>query len=121
MTRNSIEAAALSACENVGIIYKQFPPDNKFHVVDASEGKKGNGAGRIKFFSDGQGGIAFNFKTGQQQAFFLNGNTGNPTPPEELERIKREQQQRAAEQVKQQDRAARRAVAIWQAAGGANG
>jgi len=114
VTWTHISDACLAACENVGIIYKQFSPDDKFHVVDANEGKKGNGAGRIKLFSDGQGGIAFNFKTGQQQAFFINGNTGNPTSPAELERIKREQQKRAAEQVKQQDRAARRAVSIWQ-------
>lgn len=40
----------------------------------------------------------------------MNGNTGKPTPPEELERIKREQQRRAAETLKSQDRAARRAV-----------
>ena len=64
-------------------------------------------------------GIAYNNKTGQQQAFFLNGNIGKPTSPEELERIKREQQCRAAETLKSQDRAARRAVAIWQAAGAA--
>ena len=51
-----ISEACRAACENVGIIYKQFPPDDKFHVVDATEGKPRNGAGRLKFFSDGQGG-----------------------------------------------------------------
>jgi putative DNA primase/helicase len=100
----------------VGIHYKSFPPCDKFHVVDAIEGKKGNRAGRLKFFSDGQGGYAFNFKTGQQQAFFVNGKQGESTPPAELERIRKEQQRRAAEQLKNYDRAARRAVAIWQAA-----
>jgi len=112
----SIEAAAQSACESVGIIYKHFPPDDKFHVVDAVEDKKGNGAGRIKFFSDGQGGIAFNFITRQQQNFFVNDKQGEPTPPAELERIKREQQRRAAEALKGYDNAARRAGAIWRAA-----
>jgi hypothetical protein len=56
MTHQNIEAAALSACESVGIHYKQFPPCDKFHVVDATDGRKSNGAGRLKFFSDGQGG-----------------------------------------------------------------
>lgn len=120
MTNNSIESAAMSACESVGIHYKPFPPGDKFHVVDATEGKKGNGAGRLKFFSDGQGGIACNWKTSQQQPFFVNGRQGEPTPPAELERIKREQQRRAAEQLENYDRAARRAVAIWQSAEGAN-
>jgi putative DNA primase/helicase len=116
MKHSSIEDAAISACESVGVHYKPFPACDKFHVVDATEGKKGNGAGRLKFFSDGQGGIAFNFKTGQKQPFFINGKPGQPTPPEELERIKREQQRRAAETLKGYDRAARRALAIWQAA-----
>jgi putative DNA primase/helicase len=116
MSLSHIVDACQSACESVGIIYKQFPPDGKFHVVDAIEGKPRNGAGRIKFFSDGQGGIAWNWKTGQQQAFFVNGRQGELTPPAELERIKREQQRRAAETLKSQDKAARRAVAIWQAA-----
>jgi putative DNA primase/helicase len=58
--------------------------------------------------------VAFNFKTGQKQPFFVNGKQGEPTPPAELERIKREQQRRAAEQLKNYNRAARRAVGIWQ-------
>ncbi|MGZ8945619.1 MAG: toprim domain-containing protein [Methylococcaceae bacterium] len=115
MSFHNIEAAAQSACENVGINFKPFPNDGVFHVVDATDGKKSNGAGRLKFFADGQGGIVSNWKTGQTQSFFING-AGEPTPPAELERIKREQQKRAAEQVKQQDRAARRAVEIWQSA-----
>lgn len=114
MDFNNLSDACSAACENVGIICKQFPQDNNFHVVDATDGKPRNGAGRLKFFSDGQGGIAFNFKTGQKQPFFLNSNKGKPTPPAELERIKRQQQERAAEELKKYDRAARRTVAILQ-------
>ena len=58
MRRASIEAAAMSACEIVGICYKSFTACDKFHVVDATDGKPRNGAGRLKFFSDGQGGYS---------------------------------------------------------------
>jgi putative DNA primase/helicase len=111
----NIETAARMACENVGINFKPFPMDGVFRVVDAIDGKKSNGAGRIKFFADGQGGIVSNWKSGQTQSFFLN-RAGEPTPQAELERIKREQQRRAAEQLKNYDRAAHRAVGNWQKA-----
>lgn len=110
---NSIEAAAMSACATVGIAYKAFPPDGLFHVVDAIDGKPRNGAGRIKFFTDGQGGIASNWKTAHTQAFFVNGTATAKLDPAELERIKREQQKRESEKLKGYDRAALKAVQIW--------
>jgi hypothetical protein len=57
MDSNNLLDACRAACENVGIIYKLFPPDNIFHVTDSTEGKPHNGAGRLKFFSDGQGAV----------------------------------------------------------------
>jgi len=110
---NSIEAAAMSACATVGIVYKAFPHDGLFHVVDAIDGKPRNGAGRVKFFADGQGGIACNWKTAHTQAFFVNGTATAKLDPAELERIKREQQKREAEKLKGYDRAALKAVQIW--------
>lgn len=117
----NIDEAAMYSCLSVSYLYKltstqqipHFKPrgkiiyfdrseldewlrDGVFHVVDAIDGKKSNGADRIKFFADGQGGIVSNWKSGQTPSFFLNG-AGEPTPPAELERIKREQQRRAAE------------------------
>jgi len=114
MSANSIEAAAMSACATVGIAYKAFPPDGLFHVVDAIDGKPRNGAGRVKFFADGQGGIASNWKTAHTQAFFVNGTA--KLDPAELERIKREQQKRLIEKLKGYDRAAIKAMQIWQSA-----
>ncbi len=113
MNRSSIESAALSACETVGISYKPFPLDGQFHVVDAVEGKPNNGAGRIKFFADGQGGIACNWKTAHTQAFFISGSTAAKQDPAELERIKKEQGKRAAKQQQGYDLAALKAVQIW--------
>ncbi len=109
----NIAEACRVACFNVGIEYKQFPNDDNFHPVDAIDGKKGNKAGRIKNFSDCKGGIAFNFKTDSQQAFFANKNPGEPIAPADLERIKSEQRRREAEQLKKQDQAAIRALDIW--------
>jgi len=116
MSVNSIEAAAISACATVGITYRAFPPDGLFHVVDAVDGKPRNGAGRIKFFADAQGGIACNWKTAHTQAFFVNGTATAKLDPAELERIKREQQKRESEKLKGYDRAAVKAVQIWNAA-----
>jgi len=113
MSVNSIEAAAMAACATVRITYKAFPLDGLFHVVDAIDGKPRNGAGRVKFFADGQGGIASNWKTAHTQAFFVNGTATAKLDPAELERIKREQQKREAEKLKGYDRAALKAVQIW--------
>lgn len=110
---NSIEAAGMAACATVGIIYKAYPFDGLFHVTDSTDGKPRNGAGRIKFFADGQGGIACNWKTAHTQAFFVNGTATAKLDPAELERIKREQQKRESEKLKGYDRAALKAVQIW--------
>jgi len=116
MSVNSIEAAAMAACATVGITYKAFPPDGLFHVVDAVDGKPRNGAGRIKFFADGLGGVACNWRAAHTQAFFINGTATAKLDPAELERIKREQQKRLLEKLKGYDRAAIKAMQIWQSA-----
>jgi len=113
MSANSIEAAAMAACATVGIIYKAYPFDGLFHVTDSTDGKPRNGAGRIKFFADGLGGIACNWKTAHTQAFFVNGTATAKLDPAELERIKREQQKRESEKLKGYDRVAVKAVQIW--------
>jgi len=110
---NNIEAAAMAACATVGIAYKAFPHDGLFHVVDAIDGKPRNGAGRVKFFKDGLGGITFNFQTVHTQAFFVNGTATAKLDPAEQQRIKHEQQKRESEKLKGYDRAALKAVQIW--------
>jgi putative DNA primase/helicase len=118
MTHNSIESACRIACEAIGVIYKSVPCDGAFHVADLADDHKGKNDARIKIFQDRQGGICWNHKSGAQQTFFVNNNreSGEPTPPAELERIKREQQRRQVEQQTRQDKAASRARSIWQAA-----
>jgi len=113
MSANSIEAAAMAACATVGIVYKAYPFDGLFHVTDSTDGKPRNGAGRIKFFADGLGGIACNWKKAHTQAFFVNGTATAKLDTAELERIKREQQKRLLEKLKGYDRAALKAVQIW--------
>lgn len=116
MSCKSLNDAALRACESIGLTFKIFPTDGEFHIVDVIDGKKNNAAGRIKLFTDGKGGVAHNWKTGQQQSFFLNGNNSTGyTSPEELERIKREQQKRAIEQKRRYDSTAVDALIMWQA------
>lgn len=57
MTYRTIEDAARVALSELGLLPpKSFEPD-KFHVVDAEDGRRGNGAGRVKVFADGKGGL----------------------------------------------------------------
>lgn len=119
MTRNSIESACRTACETIGVIYKTVPADGLFHVADLADDHKGKNDARIKIFQDRQGGIVWNHKSGQRETFFVNdsrGGSGEPIPPAERDRIQREQQRRQADQLKRQDKAARKAQSIWQVA-----
>lgn len=111
-----LEDAARNACQSIGVDYKPVPPDGRFHLANLSDDPRGRGDGRIKVFLDQQGGIVCNWKTGEQRAFFVNGNNGEPLSDKERERIKAEQQRREREQKARHNRAARRAVSIWQAA-----
>jgi putative DNA primase/helicase len=118
MSLQSIEEACRIACEAIGVDYKTVPADGKFHVADLADDHKGKNDARIKIFSDRQGGIVWNHKSGERQAFFVNDNreSREPIPPTELERIEREKQRREAEQQERQNKAARKAQAMWQAA-----
>ncbi len=119
MTHQTLEDAARAALNDLGLLPpKSFEPD-KFHVVDAEEGRRGNGAGRVKIFADGKGGFAQNWRTGERRSFFLEGGSASKPKPlskRERARIDRERQRRQAEETAKRDQAACRALSIWQAA-----
>lgn len=120
MSLQPIENACRIACEAIGVIYKSVPADGEFHVADLVDDHKSKNDARIKIFQDRQGGIVWNHKSGQRESFFVDDKRGGgsvePISQAERERIQREQQQRQAEQRRKQDKAARKAQAIWQAA-----
>lgn len=118
MSLQSIEDACRLACASIGVDYKAVPSDGLFHPADLTDDHRGKSDGRIKVFSDRQGGIVSNWKTGEQQSFFVNNHreSHEPITPVERERIQAEQQRRQVEQQVRQDKAARKAAAIWQAA-----
>lgn len=118
MSFQSIENACRAACASIGVDFKNVPADGRFHVADLTDDHKGKNDGRIKIFSDRQGGIVWNHKSNERQSFFVNNNreSREAIPPAERERIQAEQQRRQVEQQARQDKAARRARAIWQAA-----
>lgn len=110
-----IEDAARAALLELGLASPKSLEPDRFHVVDAEDGKRGNGAGRIKVFADGKGGYCQNWKTGEKRSFFLDGETkAKPLTKRERARIDRERRKRQAEAAAKQDQAAKRALSIWQ-------
>jgi putative DNA primase/helicase len=117
MSGQSLEDACRLACLAIGVEFKNVPSDGRFHAADISDDPHGQNDARIKVFSDRQGGVVCNWKSGINQPFFVDGGTGSKAPsPEELERIKRERIKRQKEQAAQQVKASRRAAAIWSSA-----
>jgi putative DNA primase/helicase len=113
--KNTLEDAARSACEAVGIDYKPVPIDGLFHTADLTGDPRGKNDGRIKIFTDLQGGIVWNHK-GIPKTFFVDDKSTQPITQADRERIQRERLRSAAELDRRHDRAAHRAKAIWQAA-----
>lgn len=115
MTTNLFDRAR-EACEQAGIEYKAVPLDGEWHAANLADDPRGRGDGRIKLFPDGQGGIVWNHKTGEKQNFFLDRQSAARISPEERARVKAEQERRQQERWERQNRAGRRARAIWEAA-----
>ncbi|MGH8578186.1 MAG: toprim domain-containing protein [Gammaproteobacteria bacterium] len=110
--------ALRAACANMGIVYRDLPADGRWHTTDINGDPRGRGDGRIKLFSDGEGGIVCNWKSGESLPFFAD-NGYSLTGAERTEReLKR--QTRIREVREKEDRchaAARdRAQALWSAA-----
>jgi len=113
----TIEEAANAALLEYGLLSPKSFKYGVFIVVDAEDGRRGNGAGRIKIFADGKGGIVQNWKTGAKGSFFLNTEgRAAALSDAERQRIERERRKRQAEEAARMDRAARRALSMWQAA-----
>ena len=113
----SLEDACRAACLALGVDYKAVLEDGQFHTADLTDDHKGKNDGRIKIFADRQGGIVWNYKSGEKKCFFINnGKPGQPAPPIDRKHIEHEQAKRKAEEAEKQDKAARKALAIWQAA-----
>jgi putative DNA primase/helicase len=105
-----LQNAARAACAEVGINYRDVPADGRFHETDITDDRHGKGDGRIKYFPDGTGGIAFNWK-GDKRHFFAD--DGRTLTDAEL----RERDRKRQEAIKQAeaDEAARHAGAAKKA------
>jgi len=113
MKQQSIEDLAREACLSVGIEFKHVPSDGEFHTTNISNDHKGKGAGRLKLFSDGLGGYAWNWKSGDRQSFFTNAQTGVSLSKEEKARIEAEKARRKAELISKQNKAAKKAHNLY--------
>lgn len=115
MGYQNIEDAARVALAELNLLPLKYFERDKFLVVDAIEGRRGNGAGRLKIFSDGLGGFAQNWRDGSKRSFFLNAEgQAAALSDAEKQHIERERRKRQAEDAARMDRAAKRALAIWQ-------
>lgn len=69
------------ACACVGIVPRKA--SRIFTVTDEADGgRHGRGAGRIRMFDDGKGGICFNWRTGAEAVFFYDFNGVKPSRAE---------------------------------------
>ncbi|WGS84322.1 toprim domain-containing protein [Methylomonas sp. UP202] len=117
MSFQHIEDAARAALADCGLAPPKHFAYGKFLVVGAIDGKPGDNAGRVKVFTDGLGGFVQNWRTGEKRSFFLNAAGADSQLSEaERQRIDRERKRRQAEEMARMDRAAKRALSIWQAA-----
>jgi len=53
------------------VIFRDVPPDGRFHSADIEGDRSGRGDARIKLFADGEGGIVANWKSGETTPFFV--------------------------------------------------
>jgi putative DNA primase/helicase len=64
----------IDACRSFGVTAPDtLPNSGKWHELDIDGDPHGKGDARIRIFPDGEGGILYNWKTDEQQAFFFNG------------------------------------------------
>lgn len=116
MSEQSLEDACRAACLAVGVEYKDVPNDGNWHSADLADDHRGKNDGRIKVFPDRQGGIVWNHKSGEKQNFFTNSKLSKSEQAADRSWIEAEQRRRQAEQATRLDKAARKALTIWQAA-----
>ncbi|MCQ8103542.1 toprim domain-containing protein [Methylomonas sp. SURF-2] len=112
----NLEDAARAGCAAIGVEFKHVPSDGRWHCADLADDPRGKNDGRIKLFPDGQGGMAWNHKTGEKQSFFVDRHLSREEREADRERIEAERQRRQAKQKQRADKTAKRAAALWQAA-----
>lgn len=115
---SDLHTAATAACQQVGVIYQDTPADGKFHQLDVEGKSPRNGAGRIRLYTDGEGGQVWNFVTGDTLQFWAKSNqTFTPAEQEERNRrAKTERDQAEKELVEAREKAAEKAQEVVKAA-----
>jgi len=112
----TIHDALREACEKAGIVYREVPANGHFYLADLVDDPHGKGDGRIKVFPDGEGGLVWNWKRGDEPISFF-ADDGRKLTDEEREELNRRREEtiRAAqaEEKKRRAEAAKQAAAIW--------
>jgi RecA-family ATPase len=104
-----------AACAEVGILYRDVPPDGLWHDTDVEDDPRGRGDGRIKLFPDGQGGMVHNWKASDKpRTFFVDdGRTLSDKERAERDRRRQEAIQRAEQELaRERKRAADKTAAL---------
>jgi len=112
----SLHDALREACDRAGVVYKEVPADGRFHPVDIADDPHGKGDGRVKLFPDGEGGIVWNWKAGDDPIPFFIDDGRKLTDSERRERDRRREEAVRAARAEDQRRraeAAEQAAAIW--------
>lgn len=102
----SLEEALRAACEAVGITVPKRPPEGRWTVCPVVGKSNSNTSGRVMIFAGRQGGVVWNWATGERKTFRLTGADGEvkPRAKHEIERernirVQREGEQREVERI----------------------
>ena len=112
---SNLHVAAQSACESIGVIYCTTPPDGNFHQLDIADKAARNGAGRVRLYSDSEGGQAWNHVTGDTKLFWVKSDLAL-TPAEAAERQQRAKEEREKSEAlltEKRAKAARLGIEVW--------
>jgi len=115
---NDLREAGRQAAEEAGITWRDVPQDGRWHETPAEGKGSRNGAGRVKLHPDGEGGLVWNWITGECVTFWARSETSLNSAErearrkraEELRRQTEEERQQAAEECRQQ------AAKLWKEA-----
>lgn len=88
-----LQTAAQTACEQIGVIFQAVNADGLFHPLDIEGKATRNGAGRIKVYTDGEGGQVWNHITGDTLQFWTKSDHAF-TPAEQEDRKSRAKAER---------------------------
>ena len=117
ISARALHDAARMACRALSLEFREAPSDGLFRRLTAGGERKDGG---LKLFEHGQGGIAWNFSTGEHRLFFVDGGPAELTEAERR-KLKRLQRERRAEAEKELTAAsvlaAARARRLWKRAG----